>query len=115
MYHVPEEESLDSTPQDYEEPESIPEPADPTPAAIADAMNEFIIDLYEHEGHRDFMVYYIFASSYIQRYAGAVDYLKARPQVAEQMRKYTDELLRTNPSILNTLFNMHHLLSKIGY
>lgn len=114
MYHAPEEETLSQTElQDYEEPEPVPVPADPTPAAIADAMNEFVIDLYEHEGHRDFMVHYIFAASYIQRYQGVVDYLKAHPSVAEQLQKYTDELLRTNPIILNTLFNMSHLLGKI--
>lgn len=110
MYHAPSEEA---PLPDYEEPEPIPAPVDPTPAAIADAMNEFIIDLYEHEGHDDFVIHYIFASSYIQRFPGAVEYLVAHPPVAEQMRKYTDELLCTKPSILNTLFNMSDLLNKI--
>jgi hypothetical protein len=107
--------AIDWTLPDYEEPQSIPTPADPTPEAIADAINEFVIDLYEHEGHRDFTIHYIFAASYIQRYEGAVKYLVEHPPVAEQMRKYTDLLLRTNPCILNTLFNMNHLLGRIGY
>ena len=98
---------------DYEEmPEPKPVP-EPTAEEAQKAVWEFMVDLYEAAD--EIAIQYVITAGYIIKSTEAQKFIVAQPQIAQSLRKYTDDLLRTQPSIIGILFDMSSLLSRLGF